>query len=195
MLMLVLPHHPYPQSHTNTLIHARTLSTSPLSSFRMITRCHWNSNIPSATKQYRTITQDKTDNRHLDNSFTSFSTSKSLPRSPRPHSTSPQNDVNLVAKPRRHRRNLARMNYCELDQTDAAQPRCNLLDIPSTLEPEHRTDQDSIGWDHFIRSRLSLSFTPVVADYYRANKLGWRFTTNNCLLLRSPLSSKIHQQA
>ena len=135
------------------------------------------------------------DHRHLDDSSTSFSTSDPLPRSPRPHPPSPHNDVVLVAKPRRRRRNLARINYCELDQTDADQPCSDLLDLPLTPQPEHRTDQDSIGWEHFIRGRLSLFFTPIVVDCYRANKLGRRFSTKTWFTAVIASLFNIHHQA
>ena len=37
------------------------------------------------------------------------------------------------------------------------------------------THQTSIGWRYFIRDRLISSFHPVINQYYRTNKLRWRF--------------------
>ena len=73
--------------------------------------CHLDPIIPSATTNHRPITQDKPNHRHLDDSSTLLSTPEPLPRSPRLHSHSPYNDVTLVAKSRRRRQNLARINY------------------------------------------------------------------------------------
>ena len=95
------------------------------------------------------------------------------------NSPSLYNGVVRVTKSRRHRRKLTHINYCELEQNDAAPSRSDLLAPSSTPDAALRTDQDSIGWEHFIRGRLSLPFTPIIADYYRANKLGRRFTAKN----------------
>ena len=151
----------------------------PLSSFRMIPRCHLDPTIPSVTTQHQLITQDKPDHRYHDESSILLSTPEPLPRSSRLHSPSPYNDVALVTKSCRRRRNLARINYYELVQNDTDQLRSNLLALPSTPETKLRADQESIRWENFIRGRLSLSFTPIIADYYRANKLGRRFTAKN----------------
>ena len=35
--------------------------------------------------------------------------------------------------------------------------------------------QTSIGWEHFIRDRITSSLHPVINTYYRINKLGRRF--------------------
>ena len=71
------------------------------------------------------------------------------------------------------------MLYCELEPHDDAQHCSEYLAVASTPVAELCTDQDSIGWEYFVRGRLSLSFTPIIADYYRVNKLGRRFTTKN----------------
>ena len=151
--------------------------------------CHLDPTITSATINHRPITQDKPNHRPLDDSSTLLFTPEPNPRSPRLHSPSPYNDVALVTKSHRRRRNLTCINYCELDQNDTANSRSDLLAFPSTPDAELRTDQDSIGWEHFIHGRLSLSFTPITADYYRANKLGRRFPAKNGLPLLSLLSS------
>ena len=39
--------------------------------------------------------------------------------------------------------------------------------------------QTSIGWEHFIRGRLTSSFHPILNRYYRSNKLGRRFKSSN----------------
>ena len=38
--------------------------------------------------------------------------------------------------------------------------------------------QQHIGWQHFIRGRLPLSYIPIVKTYYRSNKLGQKYTAN-----------------
>ena len=38
--------------------------------------------------------------------------------------------------------------------------------------------QHQIGWQQFIRSRLTLSYIPIVNKYYRHNKLGQKYTAN-----------------
>ena len=40
-------------------------------------------------------------------------------------------------------------------------------------------NQTTIGWGHFIRCRLTLSFHPILNRYYRSNKLGRRFKSFN----------------
>ena len=148
----------------------------------------------SETINHRTI-DDKPNHRHLDDSSTLSSTPESLPRSPRLNSPAPFNDGNLVNKSRRHRNNLPRINYSELEPQDDDQHSSDYLAVASTPAAELRTDQDSIGWEHFVRGRLSLSFTPIIADYYRANKLGRRFTTKKWFSAVIASIFDIHQQA
>ena len=54
-----------------------------------------------------------------------------------------------------------------------------LPDLPNTntnlLLDECMNKQTSIGWEHFIRGRLTSSFHPVINSYYRSNKLGRKF--------------------
>ena len=38
--------------------------------------------------------------------------------------------------------------------------------------------QQHIGWQHFIRGRLPLSYIPIINKYYRSNKLGQKYTAN-----------------
>ena len=38
--------------------------------------------------------------------------------------------------------------------------------------------QHQIGWQHFIRGRLTLSYIPIVKKYHRCNKLGQTYTAN-----------------
>ena len=157
--------------------------------------CHLDITITSAIKNHRLITQDKPNYRHLDDSSTLLSTPELLPRSPRLNSPSLYNDVALVTKSRRRRRNLTHINYYELEQNDAAQSRSDHL-VPSSIpDTALRTDQDSIGWEHFIRCRLSLSFTPIITDYYRANKLRRRFTAKKWFTAVITSLFDIHQQA
>ena len=87
------------------------------------------------------------------------------------------------------------MLYCELEPHDDAQHCSEYLAVASTPAAELCTDQDSIGWEHFVRGRLSLSFTPIIADYYRANKLGRRFTTKKWFSTVIASLFEIHQQA
>ena len=55
---------------------------------------------------------------------------------------------------------------------------------------QHNTKQDNlyndciknetnIGWDHFIRGRITSSFLPIVANYYKTNKVGRRYSARN----------------
>ena len=110
----------------------------------------------------------------------------------RQHSPSLPTDVDPKVTPRRRRRNLARIDYCVDDTLSDVSDH---LAIPLTPDAEPRIDQTSIGWEHFIRGRLSLSFTPIIADYYRANKLGRRFTTKKWFSAVIASLFDIHQQA
>ena len=94
--------------------------------------------------------------------------------------------------PRRRRWNLARIVYCV---DDTLSDISDHLAIPLTPDAESRTDQTSIGWEHFIRGRLSLSFTPIIADYYRANKLGRRFPAKKWFTTVIASLLDIHPQA
>ena len=47
------------------------------------------------------------------------------------------------------------------------------------LLDECMNKKTSIGWEHFIRGRLTSSFHPVINHYYRSNKLGHRFKSSN----------------
>ena len=172
------------------------MTTSPRDKLR--TRkspCHLEITITTATKNHRLITQDKPTYRHLDDSSTLLSTHELFPRSPRMHSPSLYNDVVLVTKSRRHRWNLTPINYCELEQNDAALSRSDHLAPSFTPDAVLRTDQDSIGWEHFIRGRLSLSITPIIANYYRANKLGRRFAAKKWFTAVIASLFDIYQQA
>ena len=165
--------------------------------------CNASSLVIKSRRQRRTISEtithraidDKPNHRPLDDSSTLSSTPESLLRSPRLNSPAPFNDGNLVNKSRRHRNNLPRINYSELEPQDDDQDSSDYLAVASTLAAELRTDQDSIGWEHFVRGRLSLSFTPIIADYYRANKLGRRFTTKKWFSTVIASLFEIHQQA
>ena len=74
--------------------------------------------IPSVTKQHRTKEQDKDVHRHLDDSPASFSSLEPNLHSKRLYSPSMPTTADHEVKPRRRRRNLARVNYCELERPD-----------------------------------------------------------------------------
>ena len=96
---------------------------------------------------------------------------------------------------RRHRWNLARVDYCELERLDDEGTQSDQIVLSSPLPSTPGTDQDTIGWDHFIRGRISISFTPIVATYFRIKKLGRRFTTKKWFTAVIAFLFEIHQQA
>ena len=134
----------------------------------------------TATRLHRSKKQENNNHRHkpnhCHNDDYSASSSTNYPKlfPTRQHSPSLTTTDDPKVTPRRRRWNLARIDYC-VDDT-----LFNISDhlaIYPTPDAEPRTDQKSIGWEHFIRGHLSLSFTPIITNYYRANKLGQRFTT------------------
>ena len=149
---LLFNHEPLPRS-------PRPHPSLPCNDAALLTKSRRRRRTISETINHRTI-DDKPNHRHLDDSSTLSSTPESLPRSPRLNSPAPFNDGNLVNKSRRHRKNLPRINYCELEPHDDAQPCSEYLAVASTPAAELCTDQDSIGWEHFVRGRLSLSPSP-----------------------------------
>ena len=57
------------------------------------------------------------------------------------------------------------------------------------------THQTSIGWEHFIRGRLTSSFHPVINQYYRIKKLGRRFHSSVWYRIIIRLLWKIYHKA
>ena len=55
--------------------------------------------------------------------------------------------------------------------------------------------QTIIGWEHFIRGRLTLSFHPILNKYYRSNKLGRRFKSATWYRTIIRALWQLHQQA
>ena len=76
------------------------------------------SSAPSATKQHQTKEQDEAVHRYLDDSSTSISSIEPNLHSTRLYSSSMLTDANIEVKTRRRRRNLSRVNYCELERPD-----------------------------------------------------------------------------
>ena len=56
-------------------------------------------------------------------------------------------------------------------------------------------NQDTIGWEHFIRGRMSHSFSPIVASYHYDNKISHRFTSQKWYSSVIVALFDIHQQA
>ena len=48
-------------------------------------------------------------------------------------------------------------------------------DYNSSKLDELLTSQNSIGWNQFIRGRLSKLFKPLITKYYKKNKLGKKY--------------------
>ena len=55
--------------------------------------------------------------------------------------------------------------------------------------------QDSIGWEYFIRSCITLDFSPIVNSYSRSNILGRLFTSKKWFTAVIASLFDIHQQA
>ena len=56
-------------------------------------------------------------------------------------------------------------------------------------------NQTTIGWGHFIRGRLTLSFHSILNRYYRSNKLGRRFKSSNWYRTIIRVLWQLHHQA
>ena len=73
------------------------------------------------------------------------------------------------------------------------------MDPPTTkntlLLEAYITNQNSIGWGHFIRGLLESSFHPALNQYYRTNKLGRRFHSSVWYRTIIRLLWKIHHKA
>lgn len=65
-------------------------------------------------------------------------------------------------KSTRSRRNLVRINYCELNDTTPERRLNGTHEDNSDSAAKITTDQDTIGWEQFIRGRLSISFSFIV---------------------------------
>ena len=150
---------------------------------------------PIATKLHRKIKVDEDVHRHLDYSPASFPSLDPNIYPTRRHSPSLLTDADHALNFRRHRWNLARVNYCELERLDDYCPQSDQTALSSPPPSPLSTDQDIIGWDHFMSGRISISFSPIVASYFRINKSGRRFTTKIWFTAVIASLFEIHQQA
>ena len=91
--------------------------------------------------------------------------SSTQPRSLRPHSPIFPDWHVIQPKINKTRRNIDIINYCEIDNIASESLHNLTLDSPAELVNKINTDQNTIGWDHFIRDHLSLSFSPIAASY------------------------------
>ena len=66
----------------------------------------------------------------------------------------------------RSKRYRDRVNYFECDTNAPDQHFSSLVTSTDTAVPI-TSNQDSISWKHFIRGRITLDFSPIVASYYR----------------------------
>ena len=82
----------------------------------------------------------------------------------------------------RSKRNIHRVKYCEIDNPFLDQQLSYSLETSTDTAVPIHFDQDRIGWDHFVRGRISLDFSQIVDSYYRSNKLERWFTSQNGLL-------------
>ena len=73
--------------------------------------------------------------------------------------------INNISK---YYNNIAQ-NDCCLMNTDSEQEDKTIQSQPSI------TSQNTIGWGHFIRGRISQLFYSEIKHYYKQNKLGKRF--------------------
>ena len=151
--------------------------------------------VSSRKRRQRSKLNDTTKTRQYNDTSTNLSPTVPQPRSPRLHSPRLTDLGVIQPESNRIQRNLDRINYCELDTTDPEQLFSLTLDNSSDAAAKINTDQHTIGWEHFIRGRLSLSFIPIVDSYYHINKLGRRFTSNKWLTAVIASHFEIHQQA
>ena len=56
-------------------------------------------------------------------------------------------------------------------------------------------NQTNIGWDHFIRGRITSSFLPLVANYYKTNKVYQRYSARNWIKILITNLLSIHNNA
>ena len=60
---------------------------------------------------------------------------------------------------------------------------------------DYTNKQTSIGWEHFIRGRLTSPFNPVINKYYRSNKLGRRFKSSTWYRNMIRFTWQLHHKA